>query len=85
MPASDALGHLLALRAVHQAMLTNIDAAIAALAQPAEQELREPVCTHPLSRRMNLTPAGATTEAWFCKDCGHKEPPDDQEAVQGEG
>jgi hypothetical protein len=85
MSASDALGHLLALRAVLKALETNIDAAIAALTEPASQELCEVGCVHPLSRRLDLTPAGSKVDHWYCKDCGYKEPPDDPETVQGKG
>lgn len=69
------IGHLLALRAVHEATLINIDAMLQALAGEDEEggavALREPAAPRcPHAHKIDTTPAGSAVKRWYCSDCG---------------
>ncbi len=68
------IGHLLSLRAVTEAQLRNVDICLKSVAGidpvPAADEAATAECQH--AHRINITPAGTTTERWFCPDCNQE-------------
>ena len=69
------VGHLLAVRTVLNACITNVDTALEAVGvTPTPLKLQEPggPCPHPVDKRKDYTPNGTTEPRWVCGVCGEK-------------
>ena len=74
-PDMEIIGHLLAVRTVLSACMTNVDAALAAVGIAPEKHivLNEPApCEHPLEKRVDYTGAGSSAARWVCGLCGYQ-------------